>query len=286
MEGHNTSSSTCELYMGVNMKPFTAFRLLSITLWVIGFLLFSVNSLNAQTVSRRVRDIRESVPDAVPSTSPTASPQPSPTVVPSPSPSSSPANPIPPNKPPLMTIEPTKPEPDVTSAPARLISYPNTGSVSQSQTRTPIEPNAPDPELEQIYKDAVKEYYLTVRLKNQAAGKAYEHNNWALENRKEVLNWQHFSGKVIFGIVNLLVLTGVAFSGIQFFIAMKQATKRKRVSRTPDVQEAEVLPTTFKATLKGVEVSSSILGVIILVVSFAFFYLYLVYVYPIAVLSE
>ena len=39
--------------------------------------------------------------------------------------------------------------------------------------------------------------------------------------------------------------------------------------------------TEFSASLKGIKVSSPILGVVILIISLAFFYLYLVYVYPI-----
>jgi hypothetical protein len=40
-------------------------------------------------------------------------------------------------------------------------------------------------------------------------------------------------------------------------------------------------PTELEISKSGVKVSSPILGVIILVISLAFFYLYLVYVYPI-----
>ena len=40
--------------------------------------------------------------------------------------------------------------------------------------------------------------------------------------------------------------------------------------------------TSFSASATGISVSSPVLGVIILVISLAFFYLYLVYVYPIS----
>ena len=39
--------------------------------------------------------------------------------------------------------------------------------------------------------------------------------------------------------------------------------------------------TALKISLSGLEVNSSVLGIIILVLSLAFFYLYLVYVYPV-----
>jgi uncharacterized protein (UPF0333 family) len=139
----------------------------------------------------------------------------------------------------------------------------------------------PDPQVEQDYKEALREYYSAVRVKNQATNRIYEYNNWALEDRKKVFDSQHLAGKIIFGVVLLLVLTGVLFSGIQFYIATKQVNRKRRVSKTAEAQESEFLPTTLKASLTGIEVSSSIIGVIILMISFLFFYLYLRYVYPI-----
>ena len=43
---------------------------------------------------------------------------------------------------------------------------------------------------------------------------------------------------------------------------------------------------TFKASAAGVEISSSVIGLLVLVVSLAFFYLYVKEVYPITVISR
>jgi hypothetical protein len=91
-----------------------------------------------------------------------------------------------------------------------------------------------------------------------------EYYERGLLHRTQVIEWQHFSTKVIFFVVLFLVGTGIYFAWVQF----------KSGGDSQTVNEVEV-------SLTGVKVSSPILGVIILVLSLAFFYLYLRYVYPI-----
>jgi hypothetical protein len=88
------------------------------------------------------------------------------------------------------------------------------------------------------------------------------------EHRERVFRWQLLSSWIIFIMVILLVCTGVYFSWLQFRSAMKSGVE--------SAQE-----TTFEASTTGFKVSSPVLGVIILAISLAFFYLYLVHVYPI-----
>jgi hypothetical protein len=83
-----------------------------------------------------------------------------------------------------------------------------------------------------------------------------------------VFRWQFYSSIVLFTVVNLLVLIGIFFSWLQF----------RRDLSTPGSEAAE---TQLAVSTEGIKIQSSILGVIILVISLAFFYLYLVYVYPI-----
>ncbi len=85
-----------------------------------------------------------------------------------------------------------------------------------------------------------------------------------LEHRTKVIEWQHTSTIVIFFVVLFLVGTGIYFAWVQF----------KSGENSKSNNEIEV-------SLTGVKVSSPILGVIILVLSLAFFYLYLRYVYPV-----
>lgn len=97
---------------------------------------------------------------------------------------------------------------------------------------------------------------------------------FGLEHRKISLKWNLNSTIVIFWTVILLVMCGIAFAGIQFYISMQLAKK-------PDSGKTEVSPTQIEASFQGIKVSSPVLGVIILIISMLFFYLYLKYVYPI-----
>jgi len=103
------------------------------------------------------------------------------------------------------------------------------------------------------------------------------------QHRREVFKWQLYSSKITFYVVIFLVLAGVYFSGIQFHRSLGQ--KRPKVAAgkegTEVVSTEKDEVTEITASIKGIRVSSPVLGVLILVISLAFFYLYLAYVYPI-----
>jgi hypothetical protein len=90
---------------------------------------------------------------------------------------------------------------------------------------------------------------------------------WALSHRRSALSWQMASGISIFFVVLLIVLFGLYLSYEQF--------RRGGIS------------TTKVAVGKGsVEISSSFIGLFILIVSLGFFYSYLAYVFPIRELGS
>ena len=103
----------------------------------------------------------------------------------------------------------------------------------------------------------------------------YEYRAQGYQHRHEVFRWQLFSSRIIFGVVIALVALGVYFSWLQFL-----AGRQVRVEGEGDPGDA-THPSTVKLSTSGIEVSSPVLGVIILAISLAFFYLYLVHVYPI-----
>lgn len=96
--------------------------------------------------------------------------------------------------------------------------------------------------------------------------------------RYKVIRFQNLSTKVILFVVISLVILGMFFAWYQFRIAMN-AVKARIKSGDTSSYSAEVQEISIGES--GVVARSSYLGVIILIVSLAFFYLYLVFVYPI-----
>lgn len=94
----------------------------------------------------------------------------------------------------------------------------------------------------------------------------YEYRIQGFEHRRRVFEWQYYSSIVIFFMVVFIVSLGLYFSWMQF-----HATENPNDMPSSNIE----------ASTTSIKVSSPVLGVIILVLSLAFFYLYLVYVYPI-----
>jgi hypothetical protein len=124
-------------------------------------------------------------------------------------------------------------------------------------------PEAPEPGQASAATNAAYQEALQAYFAYRKAG--YEH-------RLEVFAWQSMSTIIIFFVVLLLVLCGIGFAAIQF-----RAGLRGRGGEGPTAQEE----TEISLSLSEVKVRSPVLGVVILAISLAFFYLYLVHVYPI-----
>jgi hypothetical protein len=142
-----------------------------------------------------------------------------------------------------------------------------TRTVPRSSSEQALEPVAPpewlnDPATNQAFLRAMAEYY--------------EYRVSGLEHRRRVFEWQLFSSKVTFVGVLLLVGIGIVFAAIQF-----RAGLARRGASGQESSDKEVV-TQLELATTGIKVTSPVLGVIILVISLAFFYLYLVYVYPIS----
>ena len=112
------------------------------------------------------------------------------------------------------------------------------------------------------------------RAIQQDAWRAYfDYKHFGYTYRRSVFSWQLLSSKIIFFVVIVLVLSGIYFAGLQFFHAMRLSKKGA------DLQK--LMASELTASAKEIKVSSPVLGVIILVLSFLFFVLSLKYVYPI-----
>jgi hypothetical protein len=123
-------------------------------------------------------------------------------------------------------------------------------------------PDAPDPMA--VSAETTEAYQATLQA-------YYAYRKAGYEQRLDVFAWQSLSTKIIFVVVLLLVLAGMYFAAIQFHAGLR---RRGQDPASPEETELSL-------SLSEVKVRSPVLGVIILTISLAFFYLYLVHVYPI-----
>lgn len=115
--------------------------------------------------------------------------------------------------------------------------------------------------------------------------------NLAMGHRQRTFEWQLFSSKVVFWMVFAIVAVGLWFSGYQLFGAPGSRRVQQPLSPegSTDVEaktaqaDAEAANHEFTAELGPLKLSatSPVLGVIVLVISIVFFFLYLDRVYPI-----
>jgi hypothetical protein len=99
---------------------------------------------------------------------------------------------------------------------------------------------------------------------------------WSFQQSRRLYEWQHRSSVAIFVVVIMLVVSGIYFAALQFHYSL--GAKVGSGARKTETTEID-------ASLKGVKVKSSLLGVIVLAISMAFLYLYVVRVYPIVDLT-
>lgn len=108
-------------------------------------------------------------------------------------------------------------------------------------------------------------------------------------HRRATFNWQLWSGYITFGVVIGIVMIGLYFSWLQFSDYRQHTLALRRRAGT-GATAAEPNPSEMQSTLEfgtgGIKVSSPVLGVVILVISVAFFYLYLVHIYPISAIDS
>jgi hypothetical protein len=119
---------------------------------------------------------------------------------------------------------------------------------------------APNEETAKTYQEALRAYY--------------EYRKHGYSHRQRLFEWQLRSSVIIFLVVLALVGCGIYFAARQFHHGLRQRDVATKNAVGDDV-------TQITLSFKELKVSSSVLGVIVLTLSLAFFYLYLVFVYPI-----
>jgi len=112
-----------------------------------------------------------------------------------------------------------------------------------------------------------------------------EYTVFAWKNRQDAFAWQSVSTKVIFWIVILVVLFGLYLSSMQFNLAHKTPLTKTVQTKNGHADKGNpndhIEASTIEVSTSGVKITSSVIGLVILVLSIVFFFLYLKFVYPI-----
>ena len=103
----------------------------------------------------------------------------------------------------------------------------------------------------------------------------YQYRIKSFQHRIDAFHWQACASKIIFVVVIILVGIGVYFSWIQFHRSVSGAGNSDTEGDGSNHTNLDLGPF-------GIRINSSVLGVIILALSLSFFYLYLLFVYPIS----
>jgi hypothetical protein len=129
--------------------------------------------------------------------------------------------------------------------------------IKRLQAEVPAAPNLNDPELLQAAKDAQK--------------KTYEYVSASVDSNISVLRGQQFASSVVLFLVVMIVVSGILFAGFQLW-------KSVAVAGVQDSSDLEL-------SASKVRVTSSVVGVTILVISLAFLYIYTKEIYVIHVID-
>ena len=157
--------------------------------------------------------------------------------------------------------------------------YPKVTNSNNTSTKLQTEEipraNSPEPDFISIPPELLKLDFLkkqridTAKIKIELIKTFYKSQTKAYNYRNNLFDFQLDSGKTLFYVVIIMVFIGLYFSYLQFRTALGK----------------NIPETTVDLSFKNIRITSSVIGLIILVVSLAFLYLYLYYVYPITELK-
>jgi hypothetical protein len=115
-----------------------------------------------------------------------------------------------------------------------------------------------------------KEYYY----------RTYQHD--LAESQLNAFKWQATASKILIWVVVIVCLSGVVFSGYQLW----RATAPGPVGGGADGKTADPLATNVELSWQNVRVTSSVIGLVVLVISVAYLYLFLKEVYHIEMVGD
>jgi len=111
-----------------------------------------------------------------------------------------------------------------------------------------------------------------------------KYHQYMFTQRMNIYNWQLTSAKVIFFVVCAIVVMGLILSYLQFKASNTQTMfklQQSTAGNTTISGNTETGNTKLEISKEGIKIDSAVIGLIILVLSIVFFFLYLKYVFPI-----
>jgi hypothetical protein len=154
------------------------------------------------------------------------------------------------------------------------------------------------------HKYADTKYTLLSNIKKSEDLKM-EEDRYGIKHEQKVYDFQYYTSIIIFVVVIFIVLTGLYLSYKQFeftheMLRNQTDAKKAIIIQGPDATtkiiddttsqetKADISlsgSTTFELSKDGIKINSAVIGLIILAISIAFFFLYLEYVYPVHVIK-
>jgi hypothetical protein len=148
----------------------------------------------------------------------------------------------------------------------------------------------PTPDVDILVEEALRKCYVT---RDRQCNAAIDLNDrkWKEEFSQRSYDWHLFSAKLIFFLVIAIVLFGLYVTYLQFnrdYRDWSALPHHPGVTPAPgapsDAPAADSMPprpvSSLKLSAGGLELSSQVIGLIVLALSFAFFYLYVKEIHP------
>lgn len=103
---------------------------------------------------------------------------------------------------------------------------------------------------------------------------------WRQDFIHRAYEWQLVASIVVFAMVMLVIAVGLFLTVMQFTRDERRQRRRARPAAGASDDSEGAAKSSLKLSTTGVEISSQVLGILILVLSLGFFYLYVVDIYP------
>ena len=135
-------------------------------------------------------------------------------------------------------------------------------------------------------------YYEALLRHNEFEKERFAYDLFRFNDNKDSFRFQYIQTWVIFAIVVLLVMSGVYLAYLQFKLDEKKALAQLEIQKLlakntvaePLVGTSAVGgETSLEVSTSGIKITSSVIGLVVLAMSFAFFYLYVLHVYELKV---